>query len=150
VRAPGPWAVGPTPPLRHVVDTVDALEDELVALRRDLHAHPELAWQEERTTALVAERLEKAGLGVTLLPKSGLLAEVGDSSGPLVALRADLDALPVDDRGAEEWASTVPGVAHACGHDVHTAALVGAGLALAGAHEEQALVGRDRVVCERA
>ena len=110
----------PASTLRLAVDAVDALENDLVALRRELHAHPELAWQETVTTALVAERLEKAGLEVKLLPKSGLIAELGAPTGPLVALRADLDGLPVDDLGGEPWASTVPGVAHACGHDVHT------------------------------
>lgn len=121
-----------------------------MALRRDLHAHPELAWQEQRTTTLVAERLEKAGLVVKLLPKSGLIAELGSDDGPLVALRADLDALPVDDRGGEPWVSTVPGVAHACGHDVHTAALVGAGIALAEAHELAPVPGRVRLLFQPA
>ncbi|NUR09043.1 MAG: amidohydrolase [Nocardioidaceae bacterium] len=142
--------VVPTSPLTIAVDTVDALADDLVALRRDLHAHPELAWQEQRTTALVAERLEKAGLGVTLLPKSGLIAEIGTDDGPLVGLRADLDALPVDDRSGAEFASTVGGVAHACGHDVHTTALVGAGIALAKAHEQQPLPGRARLLFQPA
>jgi amidohydrolase len=143
-------SVVPTSVLRLSVDAVDALEDELVALRRELHAHPELAWQETATTALVAERLEKAGLQVKLLPKSGLIAELGADEGPLVALRADLDGLPVDDRGGEPWASTVPGVAHACGHDVHTAALVGAGVALAEAHETSPLPGRVRLLFQPA
>ena len=136
--------------LRLTVDAVDALGDDLVALRRELHAHPELAWQETVTTALVAEQLEKAGLEVKLLPKSGLIAELGADEGPLVALRADLDGLPVDDRGGEPWASTVPGVAHACGHDVHTAALVGAGIALAEAHETSPLPGRVRLLFQPA
>ncbi len=136
--------------LRLTVDAVDALGDDLVALRRELHAHPELAWQETVTTALVAERLDKAGLEVKLLPKSGLIAELGADEGPLVALRADLDGLPVEDRGGEPWASTVPGVAHACGHDVHTAALVGAGIALAEAHETVPLRGRVRLLFQPA
>ena len=129
---------------------VDALEPELVDLRRDLHAHPELAWQEERTTALVADRLGGAGIDVQLLPKSGLVAEVGSHDGPVVALRADLDALAVDDLTTDPWVSTVPGAAHACGHDVHTAALVGAGLALAGLHRETALPGRVRMLFQPA
>ncbi len=140
----------PASTLRLAVDAVDALEADLVGLRRELHAHPELAWQETATTALVAERLEKAGLEVQLLPKSGLIAELGGSSGPLIALRADLDGLPVDDRGGEPWASTVDGVAHACGHDVHTSALVGAGLALAAAHELSPLRGRVRLLFQPA
>jgi amidohydrolase len=129
---------------------VDALEPELVDLRRDLHAHPELAWQEERTTALVADRLGGAGIDVQLLPKSGLVAEVGSHDGPVVALRADLDALAVDDLTTDPWTSTVAGTAHACGHDVHTAALVGAGLALAALHRDEALPGRVRMLFQPA
>jgi len=140
----------PSPALARVVESVDRLEAELVDLRRDLHAHPELAWSEERTTAAVAERLDASGVQVRLLPKSGLLAEVGDPEGPLVALRADLDALPVEDRTGEPWSSRVDGVAHACGHDVHTSALVGAGVALAEAHEAGALGGRVRLLFQPA
>jgi amidohydrolase len=143
-------SVVPASTLRLAVDAVDAVESDLVALRRELHAHPELAWQETVTTALVAERLEKAGVEVKLLPKSGLIAELGASTGPLVALRADLDALPVEDRTGDPWASTVEGVAHACGHDVHTSALVGAGMALAAAHEQSPLPGRVRLLFQPA
>ena len=140
----------PTSLLRLTVDAVDALEDDLVSLRRELHARPELAWQESVTTALVAERLEKAGLEVKLLPKSGLIAELGADNGPLIGLRADLDGLAVEDRGGEPWASTVPGVAHACGHDVHTASLVGSGIALAAAHASSPLPGRVRLLFQPA
>jgi len=140
----------PTSLLRLTVDAVDALEDDLVALRRELHTRPELAWQESVTTALVAERLEKAGLEVKLLPKSGLIAELGAADGPLIGLRADLDGLPVEDRGGEPWASTVPGVAHACGHDVHTASLVGSGVALAAVHAASPLPGRVRLLFQPA
>lgn len=140
----------PSPLLPVAVDAVDALEDELVALRRDLHAHPELAWQEQRTTSVVAEHLDRAGVEVQLLPKSGLIAEVGSPDGPLIGLRADLDALPVDDRGSEDFSSTTDGVAHACGHDVHTAALVGAGIALAQTHRRTPLPGRVRLLFQPA
>ncbi len=136
--------------LRLAVDAVVAQTEELVALRRDLHAHPELAWQEQRTTAAVAEHLDGVGLDVQLLPKSGLIAEIGPDTGPLVALRADLDALPVEDRHDDPWASTVEGVAHACGHDVHTAALVGAGIALARTHAVIPLTGRVRLLFQPA
>jgi amidohydrolase len=138
------------PELAHIDSAVAALHDELVDLRRDLHAHPELAWEEERTTALVAKRLDEEGVRVRLLPRSGLIAEVGETEGPVTALRADLDALPVDDRGGEPWSSTVPGVAHACGHDVHTAALVGAGLALAALHRDSPIGGRVRLLFQPA
>ncbi|RYP86208.1 amidohydrolase [Nocardioides guangzhouensis] len=133
----------------HLAGTVEKLGDELVDFRRDLHAHPELSWSEVRTTERVAMRLEEAGLRVRRMPRSGLIAEVGES-GPLVALRADLDALPVEDRTDDPWASTVPGVAHACGHDVHATALVGAGLALAELHTAGLLRGRVRLLFQPA
>ena len=132
-----------------IAESIDKLDDELTELRRELHAYPELSWSEVRTTELIATRLEEAGLRVRRLPRSGLIAEVGES-GPLVALRADLDALPVDDRTDDPWASRVPGVAHACGHDVHAAALVGAGLALAETHAAGRLLGRVRLLFQPA
>lgn len=107
--------------------------DEMVALRRDLHAHPELSRTEERTTKVVADLLAAAGLRPTLFPGTGLMCDIGPASthARLVALRADLDALPLADTCGEPYVSTARGVAHACGHDVHTAAVLGAGLALA-------------------
>src|SRR3990170_7142154 len=99
-----------------VIETVvDKYDEDLIAFRRDLHAHPELSWNELRSTHLVATRLEEAGFAVTRLPGSGLIADIG-STRPLVALRADLDALPVEDRTEDPWSSMTPGVAHACGH----------------------------------
>jgi amidohydrolase len=136
--------------LAHLERAVTAASDELVDLRRDLHAHPELAWEEERTTAVVAKRLDEQGVRVRMLPRSGLIAEIGRREGPAVALRADLDALPVEDRSGEPWASAVPGVAHACGHDVHTASLVGAGLALAELDQAGELPGRVRLLFQPA
>ena len=133
-----------------VAAAVDALSDELVAVRRDLHAHPELAWEEERTTALIAERLTAGGIPSQMLPKSGLIAELGSGSGPVVALRADLDALAVDDLVEDPWVSTNPGVAHACGHDVHTTVLLGAGLALAQLDRTDPLPGRVRLLFQPA
>ena len=129
---------------------------DLVAFRRDVHAHPELARDEKRTTQLVAEQLEQYGLAVQLLPGTGLLAETGPSaSGPseetrLVGLRADLDALPLDDVTPDPWRSEVPGVCHACGHDVHTTALLGAGLALHDLHTQGLLPGRVRLIFQPA
>jgi amidohydrolase len=137
-------------PAPEISTAVTALEQELVAVRRDLHQHPELAFAEERTTKVVADRLGAAGIDVKLLPQSGLLAEVGRAGGPTIALRADLDALAVDDLTDADWASTIPGVAHACGHDVHTAALLGAGLALAELHAADALPGRARLLFQPA
>ncbi|MBA2953975.1 amidohydrolase [Nocardioides sp. MAH-18] len=130
-------------------DVVTAAEPELVALRRDLHAHPELSWRELRTTALVSARVQQAGWRVTELPRTGLIAEIGDA-GPVVALRADLDALPVPDLTDDPWSSTVEGVTHACGHDVHTSALVGAAIALGRVHEQGLLQGRVRLLFQPA
>ena len=129
---------------------VDEVEDELVELRRDIHAHPELAWQETRTTECVAQRLEKEGIGSQLMPSSGLVAEIGEGDGPVVALRADLDALPVHDETPDPWRSTVDGVAHACGHDVHTVCLLGAGIALARVLKEHPVPGRVRLLFQPA
>jgi amidohydrolase len=129
-----------------LADAITDLTDELIELRRDVHAHPELSWHEERTTALVADRLALAGIEARPMPKGGLLADIG-TTGPIVALRADLDALPVEDRTPDPWTSTVDGVAHACGHDVHTVALLGAGLALA---RQPDLPGRVRLLFQPA
>ena len=130
-------------------EVVDKHGDDLVALRRDLHAHPELSWAEHRTSDLVVAALEGAGWAVTRPDGGGVLAEIG-TEGPLVALRADLDALPVDDQISDPWRSRVPGVAHACGHDVHTAGLVGAGLALAEVATRGLLPGRVRLMFQPA
>ncbi len=105
---------------------------ELVAFRRDLHAHPELGRQEHRTTAVIADRLRAAGLSPQVLAVgTGLVCDVGTGDGPLVVLRADIDALPLQDSKDVGYRSTVAGVCHACGHDVHTTVVLGAGLALA-------------------
>jgi amidohydrolase len=123
--------------------------DELVALRRDIHTHPELGRRETRTTALVAARLTAAGLKPRPLPGTGLICDVG-SGAPVVALRADLDALPLPDESGLPWASVLDGVSHACGHDVHTAAVVGAGLVLADLERAGRLPGRVRLIFQPA
>jgi amidohydrolase len=123
--------------------------DELLALRRDLHAHPELGHQEVRTTQVIADRLTRAGLSPQLLPGTGLICDIG-RTGPLVALRGDLDALPLPDRSGRPWASTVDNVAHACGHDVHTVGVLGAGLALADLDRAGLLPGRIRLIFQPA
>jgi amidohydrolase len=103
-------------------DDVRAQKDALVELRRDLHRHPELSWKETRTAARVASFLEGAGLEVrTGLAGTGVLARKRGGSGPTVLLRVDMDALPIQERNEVPYASTVPGVMHACGHDGHTA-----------------------------
>lgn len=128
-------------------ERITSLAPELIEIRRDLHAHPELSREETRTTQSVARRLDSAGVAVRLLPGTGVLADLGAAE-PVhrIALRADMDALPVRERSGLEFGSRTEGVCHACGHDVHTAALVGAVLAL---HEvEDALA--DRGIAVRA
>jgi amidohydrolase len=104
---------------------------DVVALRRDLHAHPELAFAETRTTEVVVETLRAAGLTPKVLPSgTGAVCDIGDE-GPLVALRADIDALPIDDLKDVAYRSTVDGACHGCGHDAHTAILLGVAQQLA-------------------
>ena len=129
-----------------------AHEDELVDFRRDLHAHPELGYHEHRTTRRVALRLAAAGLRPVILPKgTGMLVDIGDApAAPLVALRADLDALPLSDEKQVPYRSTVPNVCHACGHDVHTTIVMGAGLFLASLVAQGRWKGRVRLIFQPA
>ncbi|MEU0516775.1 amidohydrolase [Streptosporangium sp. NPDC006007] len=126
-------------------------EQDLIGFRRDLHMHPELAFAEYRTTQRVADRLTAAGLVPSVLPRgTGLICEVGSGDGPTVALRADIDALPVPDEKDVPYSSTVPGVCHACGHDVHTTILLGTSLFLARQAEAGLLPGRVRLIFQPA
>ncbi|WP_252737401.1 M20 aminoacylase family protein [Citreicella sp. C3M06] len=105
----------------------------LVALRRDLHAHPELGFEEHRTAALVAERLRALGLEVTTgIAGTGVVGTLR-GTGRAIGLRADMDALAMPESSGKPWASTVPGQMHACGHDGHTSMLLGAAEVLAAA-----------------
>ncbi len=131
---------------------------ELIEFRRDLHAHPELANAEHRTTRRVALRLAAAGLRPEILPKgTGLTVDIGsldddDDAGdrPVVGLRADIDALPMADEKDVPYRSTVPDACHACGHDVHTTVLVGTGLYLAAQAAAGLLPGKVRLVFQPA
>jgi amidohydrolase len=119
-----------------LLDRARALADDLVALRRDLHRHPELGFQERRTAEVGAARLEALGLDVRRgVAITGVMAELRNGAGPTVALRADMDALPIQEVADHAYVSMVPGVMHACGHDAHVAALVGAATLLAGQQE---------------
>jgi amidohydrolase len=138
------------PALADVKSRVDQVREEVVAVRRDLHAHPELGWHEVRTTEVLRQRLTAAGLSPQVLPTgTGLICDIG-SGDTCVALRADIDALPVPDAVDTPWRSGIEGVAHACGHDVHTAALLGAGLVLAGMAADGLLDRRVRLIFQPA
>lgn len=137
---PGGPLTGPVYPW--LEQFLDAHRDELIAFRRRLHAHPEVSWAELETTAAVIDRLAVAGLRPAPLPDStGLACDLGTGASspfvagegdqPIVALRADLDALAMEDDKDVAYRSTRPGIAHACGHDVHTTVVLGAALALA-------------------
>ena len=126
-------------------------ERELTGFRRDLHMHPELAFAEHRTTGRLAERLRQVGLQPRTLPQgTGLICDIGDVPGPTVALRADIDALPLTDEKDVPYRSTVPGAAHACGHDVHTTVLLATGIFLAQQDRAGALPGRVRLLFQPA
>src|SRR5215467_3991777 len=126
---------------------------ELIQVRRHLHMHPELSGQEFNTAKLIMKLLTQAGLKPRLLPKrNGVICDViGEAgAGPVVALRADLDALPLPDTKNVPYRSTVEGVCHACGHDVHTTILLGTGLALAKLAQRGELPGTVRLLFQPA
>ncbi|MER5772597.1 amidohydrolase [Streptomyces sp. NPDC001985] len=139
----------------------ESLRVELIAFRRDLHMHPELGNQEFRTTAAIKARLEQAGLEPRVLATgTGLMCDIGRGTGeegggdggetPLLALRADIDALPIPDTKTVPYRSTIPNRAHACGHDVHTTAVLGAGLVLADLDREGLLPRPVRLIFQPA
>src|SRR5512143_4045389 len=107
------------------------IQDQLVQWRREIHRHPELGFQENRTAALVAGVLRSQGYRVrTGVGRTGVIGERGEGR-PVVAIRADMDALPLQEANKVPYASTVPGVMHACGHDGHTAIALGVSTLLA-------------------
>ena len=113
----------------------------LVGIRRDLHMHPEIGYEEHRTSQVVIRELADAGIAHTagLAGGTGVLAHLPGAGGRSVALRADMDALPIVERSGREWASRTPGRMHACGHDGHTAILIGTARVLARLAAERAL-----------
>jgi amidohydrolase len=129
-----------------------SFENDLVALRRDLHRHPELGFQENRTARAAAAAIGALGCAVrTGIGRTGVVGEIGPEgrdghAGPIVALRADMDALPIEEANDVAWRSTVSGVMHACGHDAHVSMLVGAARLLAEAHAAAELPGTVRLL----
>ena len=124
----------------NLLDAARDLEPDLVELRRDFHRHPELGFQETRTAGIVAARMRALGLPMrTGVGITGVVAELDAGDGPTVAVRADMDALPIQEAGDHDYRSQNPGVMHACGHDAHTSALIGAATVLSRAHSEGTL-----------
>jgi amidohydrolase len=133
-----------------IVAAAASWNDELLALRRKLHAHPELAFEEHETARTVQAFLERLGLECrTGIAKTGIVATLpGARSGPTIAIRADMDALPIDEPAGLEFASIIPGRMHACGHDAHTAIALGVAAVLSGMRER--LAGRAMFVFQPA
>lgn len=128
-----------------------AINDEIVRLRRTIHANPELSFQEYETAALIAETLNEIG-GYRIktgVGKTGVIAELGDH-GSLIAIRADMDALPIQEVDDRTYHSVNPGVMHACGHDAHTAILLGVAHLLRQSYIEEPWVGRVRLIFQPA
>ncbi len=123
-----------------------ALQEDLIHWRRTIHQHPELGFQEFKTAELVAETLRSLGVKVkTQVGKTGVVGYLGEGK-PVVALRADMDALPIQEANDVPYASQVPGVMHACGHDAHTAILLGVATLL----REEELPGQVRFLFQPA
>ncbi|MFX4272362.1 amidohydrolase [Propionibacteriaceae bacterium Y1685] len=142
-------------PIRDEVNRrVAELDEALIEFRRDLHAHPEVGHQEFRTTGQIMSALERAGLAPEVLAMgTGVQVDVlppGHDGTDLLALRADIDALPITESAEVAYASQNPGVCHACGHDVHTTAAVGAAVVLAGLRDEGQLERGVRVIFQPA
>ncbi|MBF2471619.1 amidohydrolase [Listeria welshimeri] len=123
-----------------IKQTILNKEEEMIAFRRDLHMHPELQWQEFRTTDQVAKELDKLGIPYRRTNPTGLIADLkGGKPGKTVALRADMDALPVKELNQDlSYKSTENGKMHACGHDSHTSMLLTAAKALVEVKDELA------------
>jgi amidohydrolase len=130
--------------------SAEALGEGLIGIRRHLHRHPELSNEEYETTKYIISLLERTGVRIIDYGLStGVIAEIGGKQpGPVIALRADIDALPIQEETGAAYASLYPGKMHACGHDFHTAALIGAAYQLK--HCEDQLPGTVRLLFQPA
>ncbi|UCH58569.1 MAG: amidohydrolase, partial [Anaerolineales bacterium] len=109
-----------------MLDKAQQIHDQLIQWRRTIHRQPELGFHVYRTAEMVAQTLSGLGVEVqTGVGKTGVVGYLGEAEGPVIAIRADMDALPIQEVNEVEYASQVPGVMHACGHDAHTAMLLG-------------------------
>lgn len=129
-----------------MLDKAKSLSVELTRLRRDFHRNPELSFREVRTARVVADTLQEIG-GITIktgVGKTGVVGEMGTGQGPTIAIRADMDALPIQESSEVEYKSTNPGIMHACGHDAHTAMLLGVAHLLKDTFADEKLQGNVR------
>ena len=138
--------------LARVMSNSQAVSEYVVRVRRELHLIPELMWTEHKTSAVVKRELTNMGVSFTEISKPGVVATIGSGDGPVVALRADMDALPLTEESdiPAERRSQTPGKMHACGHDGHTAMLLGAARVLKAMEVEGNLRGTVRLVFQPA
>ena len=116
----------------NLLEQAQSLTADLTAIRRDLHQNPELSFQEVRTAGIAVKEMKALGFSVrTGIGRTGVIAELNNGEGPLIALRADMDALPIKEANTHDFVSQNAGVMHACGHDGHVAGLIGAARILA-------------------
>lgn len=129
---------------------LERLTETLISIRRNLHEHPELSYEEFETTKAIKNWLEEKNITIINSSlKTGVIAEIsGNNSGPIIAIRADIDALPIQEETNLPYASKIPGKMHACGHDFHTAAIIGAAYLLK--EKESSLSGTVRFIFQPA
>src|SRR6186713_234651 len=112
--------------MSNYLERAEDMRDQLIATRRDFHQHPELYFQEIRTAKKITEHLDNLGIEYTTgVAKTGVVAHLGEGA-PVIALRADMDALPIEEANDVEYKSENEGLMHACGHDAHVTCLMGA------------------------
>src|SRR5215210_5380457 len=112
---------------QELLQRAQQIHEQLRAWRREIHRYPELTFTEQRTSSLVNATLVDLGIETeTEVAKTGVVGHIRGGAGPTVGLRADMDALPITEINGTEFDSTRPGIMHACGHDAHTAMLLGA------------------------
>jgi amidohydrolase len=130
-----------------LLERAKAIHEDIRTWRRTIHRYPELTFTEQRTASLVNATLVDLGIETeTEIAKTGVVGHIRGNAGPTVGLRADMDALPIDEVNGDEFDSTRPGIMHACGHDAHTAMLLGAATLLKGLADEGRLPGSVRLL----
>lgn len=130
-----------------LLERAKGIHEQIRSWRREIHRHPELTFTEHRTAGLVSSTLSSLGIETeTEVAKTGVVGHIKGGSGPVVGLRADMDALPIQEVNGTEFDSTRPGIMHACGHDAHTAMLLGAATILKELADEKRLPGTIRLL----
>jgi amidohydrolase len=134
-------------PRQEIVERASALQDQLIAWRRKIHRYPELGFREFKTAAAIQQVLTELGIeNQSGVAKTGVIGQIFGGDGPVVALRADMDALPIQEINGTEFDSLNPGIMHACGHDAHTSMLLGAAVILKELADDNRLPGSVRLL----